>query len=53
MSFEVFSLLFMFLIFGVPVIIVFFLICRALWHLGSWLKRKDRYDYYSPENEQN
>lgn len=30
------------LVFAIP----FFLILRVLWNLGSWLKRKDRVDYY-------
>lgn len=29
-------------IIGVPGIVVFGLVCRLLWHAGSWFKRKDR-----------
>lgn len=25
-----------------PALIVFGLVCRLLWHAGSWFKRKDR-----------
>lgn len=33
------------LIVGVPIVVglvLFLLVCRVLWHAGSWFKRKDR-----------
>lgn len=36
-----FILIFFVVVFGIP----FVLLCRLLWHAGSWFKRRSHYDY--------
>ena len=46
---EAIAFLIAFVLIGGPCLIVFGLLCRLLWHAGSWFKRRSRSEYHEED----